>query len=283
MIRSKLFGSRSTSMRLTSSAAARLGIATLNEFRRYVSDNGSLIQQAGQASNYATALPEQVPSLAPYATWAEFGQHLRGTPAEQTELLALFKAVYGEGDIHVNDVDLFVGGLAEAPVGKSQMGSTFTWIFQEQLDRLQEGDRFYYFNQLKDAPLLLADIGSQHFSDIVMRNTGLDHLHYAIFKVSERVDLGPHERSLDLSAHPVTADKVLVVVGNALPNAITGTAGDDTLYGEDGDDTLNGGLGLDALHGGGNDLLNAGTVRKGSSPTVTTATIPCAATRATTT
>src|SRR3954464_10817393 len=103
-------------------------------------------------------------------------QHLRGTSAEQAELLTLFKAVYGEDDIHVSDVDLFVGGLAEAPGGKSQMGSTFTWIFQEHLHRLQEGDRFYYFNQLKDSPLLLADIGSQHFSDIVMRNTGLDHL-----------------------------------------------------------------------------------------------------------
>ena len=102
------------------------GTETLNEFRGHVSASGSLVQQAGQASNFATALPEQVPSLASHATWAEFGQHLRGTPAEQTELLALVKAVYGEADIHVNDVDLFVGGLAEAPVGKSQMGSTFT-------------------------------------------------------------------------------------------------------------------------------------------------------------
>ena len=80
------------------------------------------------------------------------GEHLRGTPDEQAALLALFKATYGEDDIHVNDVDLFVGGLAEAPVGASQMGSTFTWIFQEQLDRLQEGDRLYYFNQPSTGP-----------------------------------------------------------------------------------------------------------------------------------
>ena len=185
MIRSKLLGTPLDLYAANIERGREIGIATLNQFRRQITDNGSLVQQAGQASNYASALPAQVPSLAPYATWAELGQHLRGTQAEQTELLALFKAVYGESDIHVNDVDLFVGGLAEAPVGKSQMGSTFTWIFQEQLDRLQEGDRFYYFNQLKDAPLLLADIGSQHFSDIVMRNTGLDHLHYSIFKVSE--------------------------------------------------------------------------------------------------
>ena len=114
------------------------------------------------------------------------------------------------------------------------MGSTFTWIFHEQLDRLQEGDRYYYFNQLKDAPLLLADIGSQHFSDIIMRNTGLDHMHYAAFKVSEKIELGARERSHDFSALPVSPDKVLVLVGNKRDNTITGTAGDDTIYGEDG-------------------------------------------------
>jgi Ca2+-binding RTX toxin-like protein len=144
------------------------------------------------------------------------------------------------------------------------MGSTFTWIFQEQLDRLQEGDRLYYFNQLKDEPLILADINSQHFSDIVARNTGLDHLHYAIFKVAERADLDPHEHSRDMSATPVVPDKVLTIVGNALPNVITGTPGDDTIYGEDGNDTIYGGLGLDALHGGkGNDLLEAGGSTRG--------------------
>jgi heme peroxidase/hemolysin type calcium-binding protein len=264
VIRSKLLGTPLDLYAANIERGRETGIATLNEFRRYISEHGSRIQQAGQASDYATALPAQIPSLAPYATWAEFGQHLRGTPAEQAELLALFKSVYGQDDIHVNDVDLFVGGLAEAPFGKSQMGSTFTWIFQEQLDRLQEGDRFYYFNQLKDAPLLLADIGSQHFSDIVMRNTGLDHLHYAIFKVSEQINLDPNERSRDLSAQPATADKAFVVVGNALSNVITGTDSDDTLYGEDGNDRLNGGRGLDALHGGaGDDELNAGDDSRG--------------------
>jgi hypothetical protein len=264
VIRSKLLGIPLDLYAANIERGREVGIPTLNEFRRYLSEHGSLVAQAGQASNYATALPDKVPNLASYATWAEFGQHLRGTPEERAELLALFKATYGEDDIHVNDVDLFVGGLAEAPVGASQMGSTFTWIFQEQLDRLQEGDRFYYFTQLKDAPLILADINSQHFSDIVARNTGLDHLHYAIFKTSERVDLGPHERIHDMSADPVVTDKVFTVVGNALPDVITGTSHDDTIYGEKGNDTVYGGLGLDALHGGpGNDRLEAGDSARG--------------------
>jgi Animal haem peroxidase len=142
-----------------------------------------------------------------YETWADFGRNLRGTPEQQAELLALFKAAYGEADIHVNDVDLFVGGLAEKPFGASQMGSTFTWIFLEQLDRLQEGDRFYYFNQFVESPLFLADFGTQHFSDIIMRNTGLDHLHYDTFKVSEQIDLGRNERNHDFSALGVSAER----------------------------------------------------------------------------
>jgi Ca2+-binding RTX toxin-like protein len=62
----------------------------------------------------------------------------------------------------------------------------------------------------------------------------------------------------------VTADKVLIAVGNALPNVITGTTGDDALYGDDGNDTLNGGGGLDASHGGaGDDVLTAGESSRG--------------------
>ncbi|MEA1834308.1 peroxidase family protein [Methylobacterium durans] len=259
VIRSKLLGLPLDLYAANIERGRDVGVPTLDAFRRYVSENGSLIDQAHQASNYAATQPETVPRLEPYDTWAAFGANLRGPPEEQAELLTLFKAAYGEEDIHVRDVDLFVGGLAEKPVGASQMGSTFTWIFQEQLDRLQEGDRFYYFNQLKDAPLLLADIGSQHFSDIIMRNTGLDHLHFAAFKVAETIELGPEDRIYEQDGPPITAGAALVLVGNAHDNTIVVTAGDHTLYGEDGDDTLEGGLGLDALHGGnGDDVLRAG-------------------------
>ncbi|AWN39551.1 peroxidase family protein [Methylobacterium durans] len=259
VIRSKLLGLPLDLYAANIERGREAGVPTLDTFRRYVSENTSLIDQAGQASNYTATQPEKVPGLMPYETWAEFGANLRGTPEEQAELLALFKAAYGEADIHVGDVDLFVGGLAEKPFGASQMGSTFTWIFQEQLDRLQEGDRFYYFNQLKDAPLLLADIGSQHFSDIVMRNTGLEHLHFAAFKVAETIELGPEDRTYEQDGLPTTPGAALVLVGNAHDNTIVVTAGDHTLYGEAGDDTLQGGSGLDALHGGtGDDVLMAG-------------------------
>lgn len=259
VIRSHLLGIPLDLYAANIARARELGLPTLNEFRQYMSANSSLIAQTGQGSDYTTRVPGSVPSLAPYANWAEFGANLRGTPDEQKALLDLFKAAYGTEDIHVNDVELFVGGLAERNFGNSQMGSTFTWIFQEQLDRLQDGDRFYYFNQMKDDPLLIADIGAQHFSDIVMRNTGLQYMPNNIFAVSERIDLQPNELNHDFSVMPVSPDHVLVLVGNARNNIITGTAGDDTIYGGPGDDVLGGGLGHDALFGGtGDDVIAAG-------------------------
>lgn len=244
-----------------------LGLPSLNEFRAYISGNTSFLQQAGQASDYSTEAG--IPALSPYANWDQFGAALRGNAAERADLLARFKAVYGEdvidpgnglingtGISHVNDVDLWIGGLAEASFGQSQMGSTFTWIFQEQLDRLQDGDRFYYINQF-DGTMLLRDIDSEHFSDLIARNTGLTHLHWDTFETTETVAMTAAQVNRNFSDFNNSALE-LVLVGNALNNVITGTDSNDTIYGGDGNDTINGGGGKDALHGeGGNDILNA--------------------------
>jgi hypothetical protein len=48
-------------------------------------------------------------------------------------------------------VDAWVGMLAEKPTEETgQMGPLMAYIFLEQLDRSQEGDRFYYIPRLKD-------------------------------------------------------------------------------------------------------------------------------------
>ena len=45
----------------------------------------------------------------------------------------------------LDDVDLWIGGLAEEkmPFG-GMLGSTFNFVFETQLENLQNGDRFYY-------------------------------------------------------------------------------------------------------------------------------------------
>src|SRR4029079_1715103 len=48
----------------------------------------------------------------------------------------------------LDSVDLWVGGLAEVTnLNGGMLGSTFNYVFQTQLEKLQDNDRFYYLNR----------------------------------------------------------------------------------------------------------------------------------------
>ena len=48
----------------------------------------------------------------------------------------------------LDNIDLWIGGLAEEkmPFG-GMLGSTFNFVFENQLEKLQDGDRFYYLER----------------------------------------------------------------------------------------------------------------------------------------
>jgi len=77
----------------------------------------------------------------------------------------------------LNDVDLWIGGLAEEinEFG-GQLGSTFNYVFEYQMEHLQNGDRFYYLSRTQGMNLLNL-LEANTFADMIMRNTDLGDLH----------------------------------------------------------------------------------------------------------
>ena len=71
----------------------------------------------------------------------------------------------------VDDIDLWVGGLAELTNNfGGLLGATFNYVFENQLTNLQNGDRFYYLGRTPGMNLR-AQLESNSFAELVMRNT----------------------------------------------------------------------------------------------------------------
>ncbi len=91
------------------------------------------------------------------------------------KLQASLAATYG----NVDNIDLWIGGLAEDHVPGSSMGETFTAIIVDQFVRLRDGDRFWYQSALPNR--LVKEIESTSLADVIRRNTGLTKLQADVF------------------------------------------------------------------------------------------------------
>lgn len=102
-------------------------------------------------------------------------------------------AVQGAGGF--NNIDLWIGGLAESHVLGGILGPTFNAIFEDQIERLMDGDRFYYlyrlFLALPEITNANTQITNEQFKDIVERTTGVTHLNGDIMLYADSyVELG---------------------------------------------------------------------------------------------
>ena len=81
----------------------------------------------------------------------------------------------------LDNVDLWIGGLAEKimPFG-GMLGSTFNFVFEVQMEKLQSGDRFYYLQRL-DGLHLFGEMENNSFAAMIMRNTDATHLPSDVF------------------------------------------------------------------------------------------------------
>ena len=186
-------------------------------------------------------------------------------PADRLDFLnstgAWASAANGVTTTGVDAIDLWIGGLAEKkmPFG-GMLGSTFNFVFETQLEKLQDGDRFYYLERTAGLNFL-TELENNSFAKLIMANTDATHL--------------PGARVLDTGLHPRgRSDQAVHTAGRrraaptrpaaALAHAaghprqprhgrpdtnylqytgddhvvLGGTAGDDILISSIGDDTL---------------------------------------------
>lgn len=91
------------------------------------------------------------------------------------EIQQVLEEVYGD----VDNIDLWVGGLAEDHVNGSSTGPLIRRILADQFRRLRDGDRFWYQRVFSGAQL--AGIERTTLGDIIERNTGVEGLQDNVF------------------------------------------------------------------------------------------------------
>jgi len=210
-----------------------------------------------------------------------------GAPADRLDFLYGRNAYADDAGITstgVDDVDLWIGGLAEKqmPFG-GMLGSTFNFVFEEQMEKLQDADRFYYLERTQGLNFL-TELENNSFARMVMANTDATHMPGDIFTTpgfTLEVDasrqftgLGLEGRDDPMEAGALTplvlrndpgsatpnpnylkysGDEHVVLGGSANNDTIISSLGDDTLWGDAGDDRLEGGDGNDFVFGGNDD------------------------------
>jgi len=81
---------------------------------------------------------------------------------------------------NVDNIDLWVGGLAEEPANGSMLGELFSTILKVQFEMIRDGDRYWYQNRdLSEEQLNI--IENSYLSDIIMRNTKITSMQGNVF------------------------------------------------------------------------------------------------------
>jgi len=83
-----------------------------------------------------------------------------------------------------NEVDLWVGGLAEDKVPGALVGEVFFAILKDQFERLRDGDRFWYENNMNNRQV--RNIEQTTLSRIIRRNTNIgNEIQDNVFLISQ--------------------------------------------------------------------------------------------------
>ena len=96
-------------------------------------------------------------------------------------LASLLQGIYGS----VNNVDPWVGMLAEDHVSGSAVGATVKHILEEQFQHLRDGDRFYFEGDPQLHLQTIASIKSTTLSQVIKRNSTIQILQDNVFHATQ--------------------------------------------------------------------------------------------------
>ncbi len=186
----------------------------------------------------------------------------------------------------LDDVDLWMGGLAERTnLFGGLLGSTFNYVFENQMTDLQNGDRFYYLGRTAGMNLR-TQLEGNSFAELMMRTTDAHSLKADSFATADckfqlgnlagtgstiaddpasecdesklliRMADGTIRYRTTNSVDPPGINGQSVFNGTSGADKVRGGVDNDTFLGNDGNDRIEGDDGADvAIGGDGNDII----------------------------
>jgi Ca2+-binding RTX toxin-like protein len=298
--------------------AREAGVPPLNEVRRQIHDStgdgqlapytswadfGQNIKHPESLINFVAAYGTY-PSIVNAATLADKRAAAKaivdpgsGATPPTADMIDFMNSsgVWANQETGLNKVDLWVGGLAEKTnLFGGLLGSTFNYVFENQLTDLQNGDRLYYLARTPGMNLR-TQLEGNSFSEMIMRNTdGVNTLKADVFATADcKFQLGNlagtpagfttsgptvtddatttdcNESALLLrkpdgtiqyleknTVDPSGINGQSVYNGTDAVDRVTGGNDNDTFWGNAGNDVIEGNGGDDvALGGAGNDRI----------------------------
>lgn len=126
--------------------------------------------------------------LPTYLNWKEWAKTQCNLESDFRNQLTQIRLLQTYGSL--NNVDLFVGGLAEAPVKGGVVGAVFACIFANTFIALRDGDRFYYENpNTNSTPFTAAqraEIEKASLSRVICDNSDVKEIQRNAFMANQR-------------------------------------------------------------------------------------------------
>ncbi len=231
--------------------------------------------------------PADIPADAAAFLFSTDGRSMPGCDQPGTDCRDWSNTGSGVTVTGVDDVDLWVGGLAEITnLGGGLLGSTFNYVFQTQMESLQDGDRFYYLLRTPGMNLR-TQLEGNSFAEMIQRNTeGTNTLKADAFATADckfqLANLAGTPAGFTQFGSTVADDPSTECKENLLllrkpdgtiqyrqfntvdPSGINGQAvyngtnGSDRVFGGNDNDTFWGGGGRDFIEGNGGDDVSLG-------------------------